>query len=271
MDRRRVIALTLALIAAIAVPLCASSGWAGGLGVLGLGGGVTPAAADYSDITFHWGAENSWVTTKPSGGGAITGVLNESPGFSSTTPAVGSYAYARGNTWESVRWAINSSHLDKASGQVAFWYRFASAPSADFTLFRALYDANNYISVDTFFSDRLKVAITWTGGGDWAYAFADYQLSVDTWYFIIAKWNVAAGVGVPKLMVSVYSAEGTLVASGDKTSAITALSADPTMITLGSRDGYGYGAVGAFNIDNVFVSDDVSRDMLAIRSENSYE
>lgn len=39
MDRRRVIAFTLALIASIAVPLCASPGWARGLGVLGVCGG----------------------------------------------------------------------------------------------------------------------------------------------------------------------------------------------------------------------------------------
>ena len=262
---KRISILTLTLLIAMASAAGAR------MNPVMLGGGVAASAADYSDITFHWNAENSWTTTKPPGGGAITGVPSETPGFSNTSPAVGGYSYVRSNAWESVRWAINSSHLDKAAGQVAFWYRFASAPSADFPLFRALYDANNLISVDTFFADGLKVAITWAGGGDWAYAFADYQLSVDTWYFIVAKWNVAAGVGVPKLMVSVYSAAGSLVASGEKTDAITALSADPTIITLNSRDGYGYGAVGAFNIDNVFVSDDVSRDMLAIRSESSYE
>lgn len=43
---RRAIALTLALIAAIAVPLCVSSGWARGLGVLGLGGGAAVAAPE---------------------------------------------------------------------------------------------------------------------------------------------------------------------------------------------------------------------------------
>lgn len=47
MDRRRVIALTIALIAAIAVPLCASSGWARGLGVLALGGWTAAPAINY--------------------------------------------------------------------------------------------------------------------------------------------------------------------------------------------------------------------------------
>ena len=41
---RRVITFAIALIAAIAAPLCASSGWARGLGVLGLGGGPAGGA-----------------------------------------------------------------------------------------------------------------------------------------------------------------------------------------------------------------------------------
>lgn len=40
---KRSLIITLALIAAIAVPLCASSGWARGLGVLALGGGAPQA------------------------------------------------------------------------------------------------------------------------------------------------------------------------------------------------------------------------------------
>ena len=263
---KRISMLTLTLLLALASVAGAR------MNPVMLGGGVAAPAADYSDITFHWAAENSWTTTKPSGGGAITGVPNETPGFSNTSPAVGGYSYVRGNVWESVRWAVTPAHVDKSAGQVGFWYRFSSGGvTTDFPLFRALYDANNYLSVDTYAFDALKIAITWTGAGNWAYALADAQLSVDTWYFIVAKWNVAAGAGDPKLMVSVYSSAGALVASGQKTDAITALSADPSVVTLNSRDGNGYGKGGSLNMDNIIVSDDTDRDMLELRNGESFD
>ena len=70
---RRVIAFTLALIAAIAAPLCASLGWARGLGVLGMAGGAAPSCSTpttgtvFNEGFIGPGAENSYTVNQTSG------------------------------------------------------------------------------------------------------------------------------------------------------------------------------------------------------------
>lgn len=59
---KRSLIITLALIAAIAVPLCASSGWARGLGVLGLGGGTAIPYLSYNDFE-ETGVPVGWTPT----------------------------------------------------------------------------------------------------------------------------------------------------------------------------------------------------------------
>lgn len=71
---KRSFIITLAMIAAIAAPLCASVGWSRGLGVLGLGGGasVVPSSEPITYESISSGAvaatsSTSFTITKPTG------------------------------------------------------------------------------------------------------------------------------------------------------------------------------------------------------------
>lgn len=269
---RRSIIITIALIAAIAAILCASSGWARGLGVLGLGGGAATPAVDYSDITFHWGAENSFVTSIPSGGGAITGSQNETPTFSSSVKSVGSYSAHRDASWDAASFSITSAQIGATSGQVGFWVYFAgSTHTGTMTLLEARYDGDNLFWIHRDPGDPYDLRLQWSGGGNWLAVAADANLSADTWYYVVCKYNQAAGSGEDKLFLGVYDTSGTLVASANTTNAITALSSAPTLLTLFGLNGDGLGYGDDMYMDNLVISDDVTRDLVSIRSETSYE
>ena len=113
---KRSIIITLALIAAIAVPLCASSGWARGLLALAIGSGVVveenPA---FLLDTFTASTDTALSSHPPETGG--TWVADTATGASS-------YGTVYAN--------IDAVKLSTGSGAV--WYNTATPPSADYTV-----------------------------------------------------------------------------------------------------------------------------------------
>ena len=201
MDRTRVIALTLALIAAIAVPLCASAGWARGLGVLGLVGGagaVDPCAGtlvcelwNTSGVPSGWTLSSTADPDYPTTGLDMEGeqclYLPQSGGPQSATTAF--------------------TTTGRVYGHVAI--RTNSVSSAYYSFLR-LYNGGNQVGSVSINNQNVRMYVGATATA------AAYSFAADTTYHLFFDLDAPHDVG--RVYVSTTTTRPgtpTLTASGD--------------------------------------------------------
>lgn len=237
-----------------ALPCFAGSGYTLSGGVLS-GEGVT-AGGSYSDILFHWDAENSLVADK----GGITGT-NSGSVFDNTIFQTGSYSISRNSNNDYLDFTITTSHFEKAGGQVAFWWYNGNgyqAASGNYIL--TIGDTvNDYLRFQMHSSGGVGMRWIANGGAAQVAEYTASSLATSTWFYVVGKWH--PGDAGNDLTLTIYNTDGTTAGSATAATA-TAMTDNPIQIRFGSAPGDAY----RDNMDHLVITNDTARDMWAIRA-----
>ena len=244
------------LIVLLLVPVSVSGGWR-----LDVEQVVVEAPSeDYSDILFHFSAETAgtWENSaKPTGGDELTGTISGGLVQDTTNYIVGSASMHRVGNYDRVTYTVSAAHIEKEGGQIGFWARIDTDAVANNNLFYANDGTNtNELALKTGSATRLTA--NFKGNGSDTYFNIDYAYADEIWYFIVFEWELASSGD--DLTVTVYDTSGTELVTNSAAS-ITAMTNDVTRLDIGSISN----AVGSFWIDNFFITNDESRDMLVLR------
>jgi len=220
-----------------------------------------PVASSYTDVLFHWGAENTMDADK----GSVTGTNNGAV-FDSTTYKVGSYSIERDGNNDNVVFAISTSHLEKEGGQIGFWWYNGNGYQAA-SLNRIL------TIVDTGGDDSIVLKVHSSGGLSlyWdsqaassdAAEYTAAALSTSTWYYIVLFWH--QGDAGNDLILTIYDEAGSVAGSATDAN-ITAFTDDPSTLTIFTATSDAHRS----NVDNFIISNDETRDMLAVRDVTNF-
>ena len=119
-------------------------------------------------------------------------------------------------------------------------------------------------------STVVNAAVKWVGnaGGDQEAYWLDAGVADLTWYYFVIWWNQAATSGT-RLSVSMYnSSTGALIDSAVYNSAnLNAWSSDADTLKISTDSG---SETGDMWFDNIVITDDETRDLVAIRDNTSY-
>lgn len=232
-------------------------------------GGAAPAGtpSSYTDILFHWNAENSLDADKGTLTASNTGMTFPS---ASPSPAVSTYSLGRTTAEDRCTFTlVEGTHIDKHNGQIGFWYNYSSSspPGNNEPIFKISYDASNVIQFQWMTGGDVYLKYVGQATTDYVLTASDY-MSADTWYFIVGMWNVGA-VG-DDLDVSIYDAAGSLVGSSAGDASITEMdgAADGANMTL--LIGENSADTWIMYWDNIIVSTDASRNMVAVRATTNF-
>ena len=199
---KRSLIITLALIAAIAGPPCASSGWARGLGVLGLGGGASaPSGPVYTDCSNIGTASLYWVGDHSSGttvacidGGTKTATLSggtivasgTDPGTAS--PASGGNVFKASASGQYMSYAVSSGDIiDTSEGRLEFDLYMASLTGT--TLLSHSESGTDLISMSI--SSGGNISFEHRGAMTTVSVTSAAAVSATTWTHISVRWSVA--------------------------------------------------------------------------------
>jgi hypothetical protein len=245
------------------------------MNVMIVGGDPDSAAADYSDILFHWGADSgsgNLVTQKPSGGSALT-FTNTGLTFPSSSPSAAVGTYSIGRTTANDRATvtlIEGTHITREAGQIAFWLQYNSGISAGSDVIEIVDDpctGTNRIEIE-FEDSSAQPNVLWTGNSAFTRLKSGASaLSADTWYYVVAEWE--PGAAGNDLFIGVYNSGGSLISS-DTAASITAWSADCDGTNFTMIVGLNVADSQVFYFDNIITSNDGTRDMVAIRNVTDY-
>lgn len=224
-------------------------------------------AVSYSDVIFYWGMENdsgtAFVAEKAAGTAEDQG--DSAAAVETTTKKVGLQSCKFTNANARVVFSY-ASNLNKLEGGIGFWFTFHET-----TIYKLLFstniDDNNRIQLYTWnvsedAYDEIRM-IYKAGGSGPDFKSTNWNLSIDTWYFIWAKWDAANNT----YGISAYDTDGVQVGSTiTDTTAEGTWSGDPSTFTLGNN----IGNADTLYFDNVIITNDYDRDLHAIRDGTSF-
>lgn len=154
---KRSVIITLALIATVAAPLCASSGWARGLGVLGLGGGggvVTPGAVVSDDFSSNSAADYTAIN------GGISISSGTAGGQTSWAKNMVYHEGSLGSANQSVEADVTYNGYSDSAG-VLFRVDFSSTPVTGYSILLE----SGYIKVYRFSGTTTTFIVQTASGG----------------------------------------------------------------------------------------------------------
>ena len=222
----------------------------------GMGGGVAATAAeDYSDIIFYWGC-NSTTPDKSAGdtlaaGGGGGEAIDTGLYFAGTGSVDSPSSYARYD------FTLNNDDLiDVDAGRIGFAI-YVDTLTANKGVFKASYDANNYISVLMWSSNRLIVNYV-AGGSGTQYLATSTLTIVGGWHFFEMRFNK----GDAGNEVEVYWDGNATPVATDNTASGTWTKGASGTLSIGDIEGNS----GDFHIDQVMISNDPDRDLYALRN-----
>jgi len=218
-------------------------------GVAGLAGGSA-----YSDILFYWGAES---TTAEKSGGDSTATLVSGANIDTAIKIVGLSSLGLPNTYDYATFDYSSGVINVDIGRIGFYF-YVTTWGDNGYIFQAYADADNAITIYTFSGDQIRFLYE-SNGAATNTILETALLSPETWYFIEYAYDRAND------STAVYvngAAAGT--SSNDMGTGWTAY---PTVIKWGN-DG---GAVLVYNIDQMIISNDNTRDLNAIKDVTDFD
>lgn len=142
--------------------------------------------------TFNWGMDNSYIANHPT---SIVGVPVGSPIFSASVKKTGTHSlYLADFNNDSVTFPITASHLSPAEGQIGFWYRQAAQPlfaGMKLVVVESSAGSSEQISFGLNLSNgKARIKLSFSPGNE-STALPDYDLEINTWYFIAGAWDVS--------------------------------------------------------------------------------
>lgn len=212
----------------------------------------------YPDVIFYWSCDS---TTAEKSSGDTTATSEVSAAIDTSTYQVGTGSCSFGGSYSRFDFTLNNDDLaDMETGRVGMWVRVTTNGSNS-SIFRASYDANNYIKLAFFNTDYRVMMDYYAGGSGMQYEdTAAGAFALNTWFFLEYSWNKGAAGNDFYMYIN-----GTQVATLDASSGTWAKSAAGTL-TFGDIEGNG----AVFRVDNIIISNDPTRDLYALRNNTSF-
>lgn len=158
---------------------------------------LLPTAAQ-ADVTFFWRAESATLTSDDKSAGDTTGTVNGSSAFNATAMRVGTNGFQTVDNADSV-FFDSASIFSSAVGSAGLFIQWKTAlPTngldANGLQFLNSGSVTDVISLRTSGSDELRLQIrknTAAGGTQVFLATTACNIAIDTWYFIVIRWDIA--------------------------------------------------------------------------------
>ena len=226
------------------------------------GQAVSVGGVDYSDILFHYNMENSADSDKPSGGSAITGTTNSSWAYDGVVYQVGSYAGDRPGASDGITFALTDAVFNEAEGQLGFWFLYTDWSAYDWFV-EVNYDGSNYFRIMR--ASTAKMYAKWQSGGAEDESLTHgTTLTADTWYYIVFYYDIG---GATTMKLSIYDTAGSEVGTTVTTAtAIGSWGSPADSLVIGETNSDSHDV----HFDNLIISNDIARDMVAIRAVEDF-
>lgn len=212
------------------------------------GGGST-----YPDILFYWGCEST--TAEYSAGDASATAHGTTPTISNAQAAVGTNSCSLpANTYYDFT-LNNDDIMDTDSGKIGF-YVYCTTQGGNSSLIDARYDANNRVTLRIWDADQLYIGYIAGASGPDFVATSAGTWGASAWYFVEYSWNKGGAGNDYNVLVG-----GTNRLANDDASGTWTKSASGAL-AIGDVESNG----SVCFIDQVFVTNDPTRDLYAIRA-----
>lgn len=220
---------------------------------------TTESGIDYSDILFYHGFETSADCTLNNAeysAGDATPTCQSGVAISTTMAFAGTNSLSVPTDYDRMEFDISAGDIvDHVSGRIGFAFH-PTVGTIGATVYRAFYDANNYIQVALYDGiEPLKMRVTYMAGGTSAVFDTTDIINLDTDQYVELKVDQGSVGNDFEVFVN-----GVSVATDDTATGVWG--GTPTVMALGDVDG----VQAPYYLDQFYSSSDPERDLYALRN-----
>lgn len=239
--------------------LLSSSAWAR-MGPMVAGGGAV-AVAGYPDVIFYWSCDS---TTANKSAGDTSASAQAGATISTSRYQQGTGSVAVDGAYRRFEFTLNNDDLaDMETGRIGMWVYVDSTITGGSNFIRLYYDSNNYVRLYMFSTNRIYFDYMAGGSGPQYVGTSNNAFANDEWVFVEFAWNKGGAGNDFQIFVN-----GSSVSSDDTVSGTWSKGASG-VLSIGDDDGNA-SAANNYNIDNIIISNDPTRDLYAIRNTTSF-
>lgn len=255
---KKLISCILGLCLIAAASFQASAWWNVGV----VGGGVPAAVTTYPDILFYHSFETSTTCSSCNADkyvGDNIPTCESAAAIDSELAAVGSNSLDASTSYDRMHFVLNNDdNCDVDSGRMGAYVYFTTIANG-FGIFRAYYDANNYISLTSFGTTQLRLVYR-SGGTSSAFNSSTGVISSGTWYYIEIRWNKGGAGNDYEIYVDGVSVGSDDTATGDWTKGASG------QLVVGDFEGNS----GDVHFDQFIVTNDQTRSLNDVKAITSF-
>jgi hypothetical protein len=218
-----------------------------------VGSGVASATGDAS-IIFYWGAES---TAAEKSGGDTTVTLTSGANIDTTIKEIGTGSLGIPTEYDYASFDWTAGVLDLDKGRIGFYFTLTTfVANAD--IFKIYANSSNYLRAEIYATNRLRVLYASNGANTNICLPANDVLADGNTYFIEYAWDRANDTATLYI-------NGSAVANNTNDMG-TGWTANPATVVFGNNTT----ADTVYNLDQILISDDNTKDLYALRNTTSF-